>query len=62
MQKANVKTKIVYSLKIFIQLQIRGIHPICSMPNPHNEKFTCWVYQATNEFIKAFDEIVSEAE
>lgn len=62
MLKANVKTKIVYSLRIHTQLQIRGIQPLCSMPNPRNEKYLCWIYKKDNNFVKAFNEIISELE
>ena len=58
-QKSNIEnTVIVYSLKIHSQLQIRGIPFLCSMPNPKNEKYTCWVYEKNADFSKAFNEIV----
>lgn len=56
------KTKIIYSLKIHIQLQIKGFHPIYSMPNPHNEKYLCWIYNRDDNFDKVFDEIVTRLE
>ena len=62
MQKANVETRIVYSLRIHTQLLIRGIQPLCSMPNPPNERYLCWIYANDDEFVKAFDEIVTEVE
>ena len=49
---------IVYSLKIHFQLQMRGIPYLCSMPNPKNEKYTCWAYEKSANFTKAFNEIV----
>lgn len=55
MQNAN---KIIYSLKINIELQKRGFVPIISMPNPNNPKLMCWVYERTNSFTAALDEII----
>lgn len=52
--------KIVYSLKIHTQLQLKGFEYLTVMPNPKNEKYNCWVYEATPAFNKAFDAIVDE--
>lgn len=50
--------KIIYSLKIHIELGKRGFHFITEMRNPKNSQFNCWVYEATPELLKAFDEIL----
>ena len=55
MQKAN---KIIYSLRVNIELLKRGFVPIVSMPNPTNNKWICWVYEKTDNFDKALDEIM----
>jgi hypothetical protein len=55
MQMSN---KIIYSLRIHIELQKRGFVPILAMPNPNNPKLMCWVYDKTEEFINTLDEII----
>ena len=55
---SKLKRKIVYSLDIQIKLQKRGFRYECCMPNPHNERYMCWVYENTPEFAQAFDEIL----
>lgn len=50
--------KIVYSLKIHTQLQLQGFEYLKVMPNPKNENYNCWVYEATPAFLDAFDSIV----
>ena len=52
------KTKIIYSLRIHIELQKKGYHYITEMRNPRNPAFNCWVYEATPGLLKAFDEIL----
>lgn len=55
MQNAN---KIIYSLRINIELLKRGFVPVISMPNPNNPKLMCWVYEKTDRFIATLDEII----
>lgn len=55
---SNLNHKIIYSLKIHIQLQSMGFKSIAEMRNPQNQNFNCWVYEATPELLKAFDQIV----
>lgn len=50
--------KIIYSLKIHIELGKRGFHFITEMRNPNNPQFNCWVYEATPEFLDAFNGIL----
>ena len=56
MQKA--KTKIIYSLKLHIALQQRGLRPLLEMRNPSNQALNCWVYERTPQFEKIFEELI----
>lgn len=60
MQISNLKTKIVYSLRIHIQLYWLGFSPITEMKNPKNPNLNCWVYAATPDFLAAFNSLVGE--
>ena len=51
---SNSKYKIVYSLQIHIALQAQGFKYITEMKNPSNNRYNCWVYEETPEFLKAF--------
>lgn len=62
MSNAKIKTKIIYSLQVHIQLCWRGYSPIYEMKNPHNPCFNCWVYEATPDFLAAFDAIIKGAD
>ena len=55
---SNLNHKIIYSLKIHIASQQMGFKSIAEMRNPQNQNFNCWVYEATPELLKAFDELV----
>ena len=55
---SNLSHKIIYSLKIHIALQNMGFKSIAEMRNPQNQNFNCWVYEATPELLKAFDELL----
>ena len=57
---SNSKVKIVYSLRLHIALQQQGFFHIMEMKNPYNQKFNCWVYEETSEFLKAFDSLVGQ--
>lgn len=52
------QNKIIYSMRINIELQKKGLKPILSMPNPYKENLVCWVYEETEEFIEAFNQIM----
>lgn len=56
----NCQYKVIYSLKIHLRLMQMGFKPLMSMPNtnPGKEKFLCWVYEATDELLAAFDSLV----
>ena len=53
---SNQNVKIVYSLKVHIELQRRGFTFLTEMKNPQNPRFNCWVYAATPELLAAFDD------
>lgn len=55
---SNQNLKIVYSLKMHIELQKRGFFCLTEMKNPNNPKYNCWVYAATPEFLANFDAIL----
>ena len=59
---SNQNVKIIYSLKIHIQLQQKGFRALTEMKNPQNSHFSCWVYEATPELLDAFDRILKEGE
>ena len=54
------KIKIIYSLRIHIELQRMGFKYISEMKNPQNPQFNCWIYEETEELLKAFDNLVKE--
>lgn len=54
------KTKIIYTLRIHIKLQLIGIPYLIEMKNPKDSNYTCWVYEETPEFLSAFAQIMAE--
>ena len=52
--------KVIYSLRVNLELQKKGFIPILEMSNPRNKRFNCWVYEETEAFKKAFDSISSD--
>lgn len=52
--------KVVYSLRVHMELQSMGFQYIQTMPNPKNENLNCWIYEATPAFLDAFDGIIEE--
>lgn len=59
---SNQNVKIVYSLSMHIVLQKMGFSYLVEMKNPNNQKFNCWVYEATPDFLAAFDAIIKGAD
>ena len=41
--------KIIYSLRIHLELKERNIYPIGTTPNPWKPNFMCWIYKKTEE-------------
>lgn len=52
------KTKVIYALRVHIELQKRGFVYLTEMRNPQNPHLNCWVYEATPEFMEAVDKII----
>jgi hypothetical protein len=42
--------KIIYSLRIYLQLINKGFYPISTSPNPNNNHLMCWIFEKTPEF------------
>ena len=42
--------KIIYSLKVMLQLVEMGNVPISAMPNPKYPEYDCWIFEATDKF------------
>ena len=62
MPNSKNKYKIVFSLRIHIELQKQGFKYLTEMKNPDIPQFTCCVYQATPELRAAFDREVKRGE
>lgn len=56
--QTQIKNKIIYSLRVNMELQKRGFVPLTAMPNPNNLRLICWVYEKTDQLIEALDEII----
>ena len=52
--------KIIYSLRVNIELQKKGFKPITTMENPYKPGLFCWVYEKTPEFVIALNDILKE--
>lgn len=50
--------KVIYTLKIVTALLEYGIEPIKVMKNPRRPDLSCWLYEVTDEFKEAFEEIM----
>lgn len=55
---SNTNYKIIYTLSLHIALQQQGFKYITEMKNPKNLNYNCWVYEATPEFLQAFNSLV----
>ena len=60
MPNSNVKVKVVYSLRIHAALQQQGFQYLVEMKNQHNPHLNCWAYEATPNFLAAFDALMGE--
>jgi hypothetical protein len=52
--------KIIYSLRIYLELEKKGIYPITTTANPRKPNFMCWIYEKTPELVQALDELMGE--
>lgn len=53
------KFKTVFSLRIKKALKEKGFEPDWESDNLVKPGFKCWVYEATPEFMEAFDQVAS---
>lgn len=58
----NSKLKVIYSLRIHIQLGRMGFTHISEMKNPQFPHLNCWVYEETPSFIQAFESLMGEGD
>lgn len=52
--------KVIYSFKIKNMLELLGFKPLLETNNPKNEKYKCWLFEATPALLEAFDKILRE--
>ena len=57
MNKEN-KYQIVYSRRIMYELISRGFVPVNKIQNPEFENYNCWLFEDTDNFHVAFDELI----
>ena len=56
----NCQFKIIYSLRLHIKLRSLGFFEVMEMKNPQKPEYNCWVYEATEELLGAFDKLLKE--
>lgn len=52
--------KIIYTKRIAYELRKLGFQIVRVEPNPNKPQFDCYVFDATDDFRKAFDTVVSK--
>ena len=57
MPMLNTK-KIIYSLRVYLELKERGFDPIATSQNPQKPNFLCWIYERTPELDVALNELI----
>ena len=57
---SNQNVKIVYSLRMHIELQKRGFVHLIEMKNPNNPNFNCWVYEETPDLLASLEALMGE--
>ncbi len=50
--------KVIYSLQVMRQLLELGFRPIESLQNPVDEKYKCWVFERSEAFDIALDQVL----
>lgn len=55
------KTKVIYSMKIAVELISRGHNVITTMPNIKDPRYTVWVFGIDDTFNKDFEELTGGA-
>jgi hypothetical protein len=60
MEEANMPNakKIIYSLRVYLELKEKGIVPVATTENPKKSNFICWIYDKTPELDVALKEIM----
>ena len=53
----QIKTQIVFSLRVHTALQLAGHKYIQTMPNPKMPDYNCQIYEATPAFLKDFERL-----
>lgn len=51
-------TKVIYSMRVMLQLKERGFEPLATMPNPTRNQFNCWIFERSEDFDNALNEIL----
>lgn len=54
--------QIVYSFRVRTILELKGFQPLGEIPNPKNNKYKCWIYEASPAFLEAFKEVTFKKE
>ena len=54
------KRKIIFSLRVKLELQERGFDPILETDNINKPGFKCWIYNDTKAFSEALTAITKE--
>jgi hypothetical protein len=55
----NTNIKMIYSLRVYIELENRGFKPLTAINNPYKPNLMCWAFEETPELLEAVDEILS---
>lgn len=50
--------KIIYSLKVMLQLVELGHNPTETMPNPKYPRFNCWIFKVDDAFQHDLDKVL----
>lgn len=51
-------TKVIYSMKVAIQLKDLGHKIVMTMPNPNDNKLICWVFEKDQSFDSDLSNII----
>lgn len=52
--------EIVYSLRVLKQMAGLGYSPVKVLPNPKDERYKCWVFEATEDFQRDLKKVLEE--
>ena len=53
-----LKYKTIFSLRERLRLRSMGFEPVMESPNPYKPQLKCWMYEETEELVKALDIIL----